>query len=208
MSLTGTSSRPFEAGTTGWTAHDLDDPQIEAQWFAGRYEIVEGVLTQMPPAYFAGGSALYELMKRVENHLVARQIHVRFAPEVDIVVSEARVVHADAAMLTQTDLAMQEAAAKTAPSRPSVRRTRILIPPTLVIESVSPGHEFHDQRTKRGWYAEFGIPHYWVLDAFEQTLECLTLAGGSFKTDAVGKGAEVLHPVWPEGLAISLGALW
>ena len=50
-------SRPFLPGTTGWTASDLDDPQIERLWFSGRYEIVEGVLTSMPPAYLAGGSA-------------------------------------------------------------------------------------------------------------------------------------------------------
>lgn len=54
MTPTGTSSRPFEPGTTGWTVHDLDDPEIERQWFEGRYEIVEGVLTKMPPAYFTG----------------------------------------------------------------------------------------------------------------------------------------------------------
>lgn len=39
------ADKPFEPGTTGWTAADLDDPRIEREWFRGRYEIVEGVLT-------------------------------------------------------------------------------------------------------------------------------------------------------------------
>ena len=59
-----TSSKPFEPGTTGWTASDLDDPAIEREWFRGRYEIVEGVLTKMPPAYFTGGDEPYEKLKR------------------------------------------------------------------------------------------------------------------------------------------------
>jgi hypothetical protein len=42
-------ARPFLPGTTGWTASDLDDPAIERGWIRGSYEIVEGVLTTMPP---------------------------------------------------------------------------------------------------------------------------------------------------------------
>ena len=43
------AKKRFVAGTLGWTADDLDDPRIERLWDQGRYEIVEGVLTQMPP---------------------------------------------------------------------------------------------------------------------------------------------------------------
>ncbi|HZL38562.1 MAG TPA: hypothetical protein VFC78_24855 [Tepidisphaeraceae bacterium] len=57
MPLAPTTSRPFIPGTTGWTADDLDDPQIERQWEDGAYEIIEGVLTLMPAAYFAGSNA-------------------------------------------------------------------------------------------------------------------------------------------------------
>lgn len=67
MSRAATSSRPFEPGTTGWTVHDLDDPEIERQWFQGRYEIVEGVLTKIPPAYFAGGNVLFNVMHRIKE---------------------------------------------------------------------------------------------------------------------------------------------
>lgn len=40
MTAPATGSRPFEVGTTGWTADDLLDPQIERQWEDGRYEII------------------------------------------------------------------------------------------------------------------------------------------------------------------------
>src|SRR5579862_2711709 len=152
MSSTLTEPRPFEPGTTGWTASDLDDPQIERMWFAGHYEIVEGVLAKMPPAYFVGGEALYRLMYFVTTHIGLKA--GSFSTEVDIVVDEHRVARADAVFLTPDSKKRQTQAALDA-GRLDPTRTRILIPPTLIIECISPGHEQHDERTKRRWYAEF-----------------------------------------------------
>src|ERR1051326_8214989 len=185
MSIIDSPSRVFEPGTTGWTARDLDDPVIERQWFRGRYEIVEGVLAKMPAAYYTGGEALQSLIKRIDQHLEKHGPEGRFASEVDIVVDEDRVAVADAVFLTLEQRGRQREASRRA-GRKDVRRTRILIPPTLIIESVSPGHERHDDRTKRRWYAEFGVPNYWILDAFQRTLRCLRLAGKQYEMDQEG----------------------
>jgi Uma2 family endonuclease len=83
-----------------------------------------------------------------------------------------------------------------------------LIPPTLVIESLSPGHELHDQQTKRRWYAEFDIPNYWLLDAFRQSLDCLVLRNGEYKLDAGGKNHESVSPALFPGLSIPLQDIW
>ena len=64
--------RRFEPGTTGWSADDLDDPEIERLWFQGAYEIVEGVLTKMPPAYFDGSIAVQRLVDVVDGEIDAR----------------------------------------------------------------------------------------------------------------------------------------
>lgn len=202
-----TSSRPFKPGTTGWTVRDLDDPRIEEKWFRGRYEIVEGVLTIMPPAYFAGGNALFNLIFFIKTYLRGRGLPGRFATELDVVVDEVRVARSDAAMLTPDDEARQAQAAKLE-GRPDPRRTRILVPPTLVVESMSPGHEHHDLSTKRKWYAEFGVPNYWILDGFAQTLECLVLDGREYRVDASGRqNDQVRTSIFP-GLVISLKDVW
>lgn len=60
-----TRRRRFSAGTTGWTASHLDDPRIELFWDSGRFEIVEGVLTRMPPAHYDCSVALYKLIRLV-----------------------------------------------------------------------------------------------------------------------------------------------
>ncbi|HET6249006.1 MAG TPA: Uma2 family endonuclease [Tepidisphaeraceae bacterium] len=200
-----TESRPFEPGTTGWTASDLDDPEIERQWFEGRYEIVEGVLTKMAPAYFVGGEALYRLMYFITTHIGMKA--GSFATEVDIVIDEDRVVRSDAAFLTPEQKRLQKQAALAA-GRADPKRTRILIPPLLIVECISPGHERYDEHTKRRWYAEFGVASYWILDPFKQTLKCLSLANGVYLDDALGKAAEEVRPSLFPGLILRLGEIW
>lgn len=204
MSSILSEPRPFEPGTTGWTASDLDDPEIERMWFKDRYEIVEGVLTKMAPAYYVGGKALFRLMSRVVAH-VGEQAG-SFAPEVEIVIDEDRVVRVNAAFLTPQDEALQDQAAMRA-GRKDPSRGRILIPPTLIIECISPGHEQHDRRTKRRWYAEFGVGHYWLLDPFKRTLECLTLADGVYVADASGHANDEARPSLFPGLVLRLGEI-
>jgi hypothetical protein len=84
-------TRPFEPGTTGWTVDDLDDPEIERKWFAGRYEIVEGVLTTIPPAYFDGSLAQQNLVRMIERHLDCSGAPGRFAPAVDFIIAPRRL---------------------------------------------------------------------------------------------------------------------
>jgi Uma2 family endonuclease len=194
-------------GTMGWTASDLDDPAVERAWFNGRYEILQGVLTIMPPAYFTGGSAPLNLLTLLKAFVKARGMGERMAMEVDIIIDEQRVLRADAVLLTPDDQRRQEAAARAA-NRPDLRRTRILIPPTLILESISPGHERHDRETKRRWYAEFGVPHYWIVDAYRQSLDCLRLDAGVYIVDAQGGGDATLQPAAFPGLVIPLRDLW
>ena len=198
-------TRPFEPGTTGWTASDLDDPQIERQWNSGRYEIVEGVLTKMPPAYYIGGKVLQRVINRVVAH-VGEEVG-SFAPECEIVVDEHRVVRADTVFLTPAEEKRQNKAALAA-GRKDPDRTRILIPPALIIECVSPGHEQHDERTKRRWYTEFGVANYWMLNPFNKTLTCLVLRDGVYIDDAAGRGDVDIRPSCFPGLVLRLKQIW
>jgi Uma2 family endonuclease len=207
MTAPATSSRPFKPGTLGWTASDLDDPAIEREWFKGNYEIVEGVLTTMPPAYFAGGNAVANLIFVLKSYAKAHKLRWRFAAEADIVVDELRVPRADAAMLTDDDFGKQQEAAKSS-GKENLNRVRILVPPTLIIESLSPGHESHDRRTKKMWYAEFGVDHYWIVDAYAKTMECFRRAGRGYVLDIKGKGSQIIRPPAFSELSIPLREIW
>src|SRR5689334_14560557 len=100
--------KKFKPGTTGWTADDLDDPQIERQWEAGSYEIVEGVLTIMPPAYFDGSAALHRLVQIIGDHLRVIGDKGQFGAETDVIVAGKRVPRPDMIYLSEADLRRQE----------------------------------------------------------------------------------------------------
>lgn len=207
MTRPATSSKPFKPGTTGWTASDLDDPRIESKWLRGSYEIIEGVLTRMPPAYFAGSSAIHKLAYRLTTYLESQGGPAELGPEVDIVIDETRVLKADYVYLSPQDMRRQAEASRAA-GKPDPRRARLYVPPTLVIESVSPGHESHDERTKRKWYAEFGVPNYWMLNVFDRTLRCLVLEATVYRDDVAGRDADELRPSAFPGLVIPLTKVW
>src|SRR4051794_19567895 len=93
---TEVAHREFIPGTTGWSIDDLDDPEIERLWFQGRYEIVEGVLTQMAPAYFDGGFALKRLIRMIDDYTIAAGLGDALATEVDMILGKRRVPIVDA----------------------------------------------------------------------------------------------------------------
>lgn len=207
MPPTFSSTKPFQPGTTGWTAADLDDPEIEGRWFERGYEIIEGVLTEMPPAYFDGGAASQRLIFLLTSHLHSKGLPAAFSHDVDMIIDETRVLRPDIVYMTPRDKARQLEASKAA-GRPDPRRTRLLVPPTLIIESVSEGHELHDERTKLRWYAELGVRDYWLLNAYARTLRCLVLEGAAYRDDAAGKDADEMRPSCFPGLVIPLSAVW
>lgn len=201
--------KQFEPGTTGWTVDDLNDPEIERQWFAGRHEIVEGVLTTMPPAYFDGSLPLGRLTFRIGLYLHERGLPGDFLPEADFVLARQRVARVDAVFVTPEDSRrQQEANAQGGRGRRNLKYGRLLVPPTLIIESISLGHEAHDEETKLHWYEQFGVPNYWLLNGYAKTLRCLVLDGGKYRIDQEGGGDAELRPALFPGLVIPLKELW
>jgi Uma2 family endonuclease len=206
MSL-DTTIREFEPGTTGWTASDLDDPVIEAAWDAGAYEIVEGVLTKMAPAYLDSTVPLGRLIFEVKRHLVDRNLPGDFGPEADYIIAPKRVARVDAVFMTPDEFRLQQEA-NARRGRRRVKFGRLLVRPTLVIESISIGHESHDRELKRTWYAEAGVPNYWLFDAFDRSVESLVLDGKEYRTDCLVRDEQEFRPSLFPGLIVQLKSIW
>jgi Uma2 family endonuclease len=194
-------------GTSGWTAGDLDDPQIAEQWDLGRYEIINGVLKTMPPADFDHGEVVFELLTVVRGHLSSQGIDSRVSTEVDMIVDEDDVLRVDGMLITEPEVQAQKRVLVEL-SRDAAKLGRIRVAPKLVIESVSAGHERHDRVTKRRIYAGFGIPNYWLVDALRRSLECLVLDQHSYREDVTGRQDDQIKPVAFPGLTIALAQLW
>jgi Uma2 family endonuclease len=203
-----TERRELIPGTTGWTVHDLDDPKTEAAWEAGHFQIIEGVLATMPPAYWETSSALRRLVKLLERFLEGQGLPDDFAFEVDVIVGETRVPKADAVYMSAADLERQLRANKSKRKPKGIKYGRLRVPPTLVIENVSKGHETEDQIVKRRFYAEASIPNYWILDVYERSVECLVLSRGAYAFDQIGRGKAKVAPKCFPGLSIDLSKIW
>jgi len=207
--LLDTPKRTFTPGTTGWSADDLLNPAIERRWEAGAYEIVEGVLTIVPPAKFDASSALFRLCVIVTRFMDEYGLKGRFGPETDYIVTRQRVARADSVLVMESEFPKHRRTSES--SRRTKRKGgigRLTQPPLLVVELVSPGHEHHDKVVKRSWYEKAGVPHYWILDEPKRTLECFRRAGEVYVLDAKGKGSETVRPSLFKGLLIPLRDLW
>ncbi|HEY8668838.1 MAG TPA: Uma2 family endonuclease [Tepidisphaeraceae bacterium] len=207
MTLAPTILRPFEPGTTGWVADDLNDPHIGAIWEAGHYEIVEGVLALMPPALFDGSAPLFRLATMIQSRMRELKITGDFAPEADYILTPRRVARPDMVLLLSDDLERQgkENALR---GKVDAKYGRLLVPPALIVESISQGHEDHDRIVKRNWYAEARVPHYWMLDARIKSLECLKLHGDQYEQEALGSGTQTIHSSLLGGITIALSEVW
>ena len=194
-------------GTHGWSASDLEDPEVNDLFQEGRFEILDGVLAKMPPANFDGGEGATNLIFLLRDHLKAQQIPARFAHEVDIQVDDERYLRADAVCVLGDDLMrMQQHAARL--GRKSWGKAAIMIGPSLIIESVSEGHEAHDRKTKRRHYADLGAKRYWIVDVFARSLECLVLDGDTLREEASGRRDDIIVVPSLPGFSIPLDQVW
>lgn len=89
-----------------------------------------------------------------------------------------------------------------------VKETRIDGPPLLVVEIISETSRRKDRLRKRQIYQEAGVQHYWLVDSYEKTFECLALRDGEYILAASGMDEDtVTHPDFP-GLSLPLAELW
>jgi Uma2 family endonuclease len=80
--------------------------------------------------------------------------------------------------------------------------------PDLVVEVVSPSSRRFDRVKKLQWYAQLGVPEYWVIDAQARTLERLVLGAGIYAIAATHADDETFRPESFPGLEIPLARLW
>jgi Uma2 family endonuclease len=78
----------------------------------------------------------------------------------------------------------------------------------LVVEVVSPSSRRYDRVKKLRWYAQLGVPEYWIVDPEARTLERLVLGEGGYVIAASLEGEELFQPASFDGLELPLARLW
>ncbi len=79
--------------------------------------------------------------------------------------------------------------------------------PDLVVEALSTDRR-RDLELKRAWYAEAGIPEYWILDPYNDTLTVLELSGGEYTERAVLGRGDTLTTLTIPGFELPLEQLF
>ena len=129
------------------------------------------------------------------NHIVANQLGDIYAAPTDLILAPTTVVQPDLIFIGND-------------RRGIVTERAIEGAPTLAVEILSPTTHHIDRETKAQLYAKHGVPHYWLLDPDQQTIEAYELAGGQYKLVVKAQNAEVFTPSLFPGLSIHLTDLW
>ena len=150
-----------------------------------RYELVNGVLVEMPPESEENNDIARKLLFELAKHLpIALLAH----KDTEIEVTGQRATGRIPDVLVHTEASK---AAVTGATRATI--TRDMPPPALVIEVVSPGqaNRERDYRYKHTEYAARGIAEYWIVDP-ETTQVTLCLWVNGRYEDRLYSGAEPL----------------
>ena len=157
-----------------------------------RFEILEGILVKEPSPsvhHQRVTSALYRQLADFFD-IFDPEGELFFAP-LDVTLTAGNVLQPDLLFVSDARRGIK-------------RQERIDGPCDLVVEIMSPASRRKDRLHKMEIYAKAGIPHYWIADAEENTLEAFILGDNSYTLAAAGgSGDRFIHPAFP-GLDLDL----
>lgn len=157
-----------------------------------RFEILEGVLVKEPSPTMCHQRVSRELGYQLYTYFSDFDPggELFFAP-LDVTLTPSNVL--------QPDILFVSGARKDI-----MRAERIDGPCELVVEIMSPSNRRKDRLRKMEIYRKAGIPHYWLVDPEESTLEAFMLQNGNYALIAAGgPGDKLTHHAFP-GLDLDL----
>ncbi|NLI94134.1 MAG: helix-turn-helix domain-containing protein [Peptococcaceae bacterium] len=181
--------RPAYAKPDGYTYEDYLKLPEEPGY---RYEILEGILIKEPSPTMHHQRLCATLFRQLADFFDSfdPKGELFFAP-LDVTLTNRNVVQPDILFISGS-------------RRGNLYEERIDGPCDLVIEIMSPTNRRKDRLQKMEIYRKAGIPHYWLADPEESTLEAFMLKGENYALIvAGGPGDKFIHPDFP-GLDLDL----
>ena len=166
-----------------------------------RYELVNGVLVEMPPESEENNDIARKLLFEFAKHLpVALLAH----KDTEIEVTGRRATARIPDLLVHTEASK---AAVAGASRATI--TRDMPPPALVVEVVSPGqvNRERDYRYKHTEYAARGIVEYWIVDPETQQVTLCLWVNGQYE-DRVYSGTEAIQSTVIPGFGLTIAEIF
>ena len=168
-------ARPTPALGT-WTYEDLLARPDDGK----RYEIIEGVLYEIPGANAEHALAIINLVALFLPIVRAVGGTILTAP-FDVFFLGANPVQPDILVLL--------------PAGAVLRRRGVEGAPDLVIEVLSPSNRGHDLLTKRALYGRAGVREYWVVDPVARTIGILVVDRDALHAHQAAAGSDAVATV-------------
>jgi Uma2 family endonuclease len=161
-----------------------------------RYELVDGVLVEMPPESFENNTIATTILLELAKHFPAALLGHKDT-EIEITGRRARCRIPDVLVHTEDSAAALAGA-------PRATLTRDMPPPALVVEVVSPGqaNRERDYRYKHTEYAARGIAEYWIVDPETRQVTLCQWVSGQYE-DQVYSGDETIQSTVVPGFGLS-----
>lgn len=160
-----------------------------------RYEVLDGELSVTPAPAIRHQIVVGNLYRITGNHVVADQLGMLLIAPTDLILAPTTIVQPDLIFIGND-------------RRRIVTERAIEGPPNLLIEILSPTTHRTDRQTKAQLYAKHQVPHYWLVDPDQRTLEAYELVIDHYDLVASARDAEVFTPSLFPGLSIQLADLW
>ncbi|MCA1586178.1 MAG: Uma2 family endonuclease [Acidobacteria bacterium] len=156
------------------------------------HQIIDGELYMTPAPNPFHQRASKRLQRQLEAYFEAGGSAEVFDAPIDVILSNHDVV--------QPDIVVVKNAAQ-------ISKRGIEGAPFLVVEVLSPASIRTDRTVKLVRYAAFNVPHYWILDPDDRSIECYRASVGEYALVVNAKAPQsLLHPDFAE-LVIDLAAL-
>lgn len=151
----------------------------------GVWELVDGALEQMPPPTFDHQNLIDFLVS------VINLFQMELPTPIGCAVSGIGIALTDSRSPTPDMVYLRAERAHL------IQGSFVEGVPDIVVEALSRDRA-RDLVMKRQWYAEAGIPEYWILDPANDTLSILELHGGEYIERAIlGRGDILATPTIP-----------
>jgi Uma2 family endonuclease len=156
-----------------------------------RYELVDGVLVEMPTESQVNARIAKYLFSEFMKHFPLAFLGIKDT-EIEVMGRRAKCRLPDLIVHSEESLTALESTTRSI-------LLRDMPPPALVIEVVSPGVENRDRdyRYKRTEYAARGIAEYWIIDPEMQKITLCLWVNGQYEDTVYTSNTPILSTVIP-----------
>jgi Uma2 family endonuclease len=189
--MSSTSARSIPQGKIVLTYDDYCDLPNDRN----RYEILDGELSVTPAPSTKHQRTSSRLHFVLTQHVLANQLGDVYAAPTDLILASTTVVQPDLIFIGNDP-------------RGIITERAIEGPPALVVEILSATTRRTDRQTKAQLYAKHDVPHYWLIDPDQQSIEAYELSGDQYNLVVKAQDSEPFNPTLFLGLSIPLADLW